>query len=114
MDINNISATLNTFGLILDIYGAYKLFYVRLSSIQKVDKMPDIIYGSIPRILVNSTIEEVNKVIESMNRTFKQINDKNEKEHNASKKWLWCLIGGFSLQLFATILQFQISECITK
>lgn len=114
MDINNLSALLNTIGLMLDIFAAYKLFYVRLSSIDKVDKLPDTVYGSIPRIIVQQTIDEVNKVLDSMNNTLNQINEKNEREHQSSKKWLWCLIVGFFLQLIATVIQFQIPECVTK
>jgi hypothetical protein len=114
MTINDLSTLLNTLGLMLDIFAAYKLFYVRLSSIQKVDKLPDTVYGSIPRILVQQTIDEINKVLHSMNNTLNQINEKNEREHQSSKKWLWLLILGFLLQLIGTTLQFQIPKCITE
>ena len=122
--ITVIAYLLNIIGLILDMYGVYKLFYTKETGLGKVDL--SVIHIKSP-VIPSDDDTEVDKILNDtwyraatvkemfvrLNERIDQVQDDNKSKLELSKIWLGYIIWGFSLSLLSVLLQLVCFLCHT-
>jgi hypothetical protein len=107
----------NLVGLGCDIYGAYKLFHLKVKPLDVVD-LPfrhhrqtthsgDRIVLSQTKRIADEALEDLRGFVAGLNGQIRKINWENQQTHTGSKKWLRWLMAGFGFQ--ALLLSFSCS-----
>ena len=111
------SYILTSIGLLLDILGVRKLFYIKEESISRVpeisfdeveiDIKPEYDKEDINRIVneLSKTQREIVKHNSRLKQVVKNLTIRNQVMHTISKEGLKLIITGFLLQILAVVLQ---------
>jgi hypothetical protein len=93
--------TTGVVGLIMDIYGVFRLFYVEPIQLKEIDKVP------LRAIIGGVTKQEADSyIINELNEQIKNINRENKKREVKAKQYRRYLIGGFLMQILSVVLSY--------
>lgn len=104
MYLNLLIAITGMGGLMLDIWGVFKLFSVEPIQIKKIDTA-----------VFNATLgdwskeEKTGYLVNELNQQISEVNNENKRRAIKAVKYRWLLIGGFTLQLVSVGLSFYSS-----